>query len=178
MKKQKLDNLWTRLENCKSGELLISASFTMAPVVVENEQKTHVSVVNIKKESVTETMDLKKIQKMSITESSDVVKMESNLKLESFEKEIEFVHPIYLDDEFVVVEKGVKNWFMVVSQFQNLPINVNLVPFKNTSAKSAPILIYPLPKGGFHNIKRVVHSGRGLKKCGYEKACVLRAGEN
>ena len=50
---------------------------------------------------------------MSITESSNVVKIESNLKLESFEKEIEFVHPIYLDDEFVVVEKGVKNWFMV-----------------------------------------------------------------
>ena len=31
--------------------------------------------------------------------------------------------------------------------------------------------------GGFHNIKRVVHSGKGLKKCGYEKECVLRAGE-
>ena len=85
----------------------------MAPVVAEHEEKNHVSVVNIKKESVTETMDVKKIQKMSITESSNVVKIESDLKLESFEKEIEFVHPIYLDDEFVVVEKGVKNWFMV-----------------------------------------------------------------
>ena len=63
------------------------------------------------------------------------------------------------------------------SDQQNLPINVSLVPFKNLSAKNAPIFIYPLPKGGFHNIKRVVHCGRGLRKCGYEKACVLRAGE-
>merc|ERR1712106_251067 len=31
MKKQKLENIWTRLENCKSGELLISAKFTPAP---------------------------------------------------------------------------------------------------------------------------------------------------
>ena len=58
----------------------------------------------------------------------------------------------------------------------NLPINVNLVPFKQSSDKNSPIFIYPLPRGGFHNIKRVVHSGKGLKKCGYEKPCVLRAG--
>lgn len=67
--------------------------------------------------------------------------------------------------------------FQVISNHPNLPINVSLVPFKNFSAKNSPICIYPLPKGGFHNIKRVVHSGRGLRKCGYEKACVLRAGE-
>ena len=55
-------------------------------------------------------------------------------------------------------------------------MSVNLVPFKQSSDKNSPIFIYPLPRGGFHNIKRVVHSGKGLKKCGYEKPCVLRAG--
>jgi len=55
---------------------------------------------------------------------------------------------------------------------------VNLVPFKADSAQSCPIHVYPLPRGGFHNIKRVVHSGKGLRKCGYEKQCVLRAGED
>ena len=65
----------------------------------------------------------------------------------------------------------------VVSSLANLPINVNLVPFKQTSDINSAIFLYPLPRGGFHNIKRVIHSGRGLKKCGYEKPCVLRAGE-
>ena len=65
----------------------------------------------------------------------------------------------------------------VVSSLANLPINVNLVPFKQTSDTSSAIFLYPLPRGGFHNIKRVIHSGRGWKKCGYENLCVLRAGE-
>ena len=64
----------------------------------------------------------------------------------------------------------------VVSPQPNLPIKVNLVPFKETSSLGSPIFVYSLPRGGFHNIKRVVHSGRGLKKCGYEKSCVLQAG--
>ena len=68
-------------------------------------------------------------------------------------------------------------FYQVVSKHDNLPINVSLVPFKKTTEQNSPIFIYPLPKGGFHNIKRVVHSGKGLKKCGYEKPCVLRAGE-
>ena len=54
---------------------------------------------------------------------------------------------------------------------------MNLVPFKQSSDHNSPIYIYPLPRGGFHNIKRVVHSGRGLKKCGYEKPCILRSGQ-
>ena len=65
----------------------------------------------------------------------------------------------------------------MVSKLDNLPENVSLVPFKKTTEQNSTIFIYPLPKGGFHNIKRVVHSGKGLKKCRYEKPCVLRAGE-
>ena len=64
----------------------------------------------------------------------------------------------------------------VVSPQPNLPVKVNLVPFKETSSLDSPIIIYSLPGGGFHNIKRVEHSGRGLKKCGYEKPCILQAG--
>ena len=66
----------------------------------------------------------------------------------------------------------------VVSPQPSLPVKVNLVPFKQMADVDAPIYIYSLPKGGFHNMKRVVHSGKGLKKCGYEKTCVLRAGES
>jgi len=169
--KQKLKNLWTRLENCKSGELLISAQFIRAPEVNDS------TITNIKKESIVEKVDVKHVQKVSVSQVTKVVKKTSQLKVESFGQEVEVVDPIYLDDEFVIVEKKSRNWFMVVSKSQNLPINVSLVPFKNISAKNAPIFIYPLPKGGFHNIKRVVHSGRGVRKCGYEKACVMRAGE-
>jgi len=146
-KNQKLEDLWVRLENCKSGELLISANFTPAPEVEEIEIVTNNSAIIMKQEEI------------------------------AAEHSIKFIDPIYCDDEFVIVEKKIDNWFMVVSTHPNLPINVNLVPFKQSSDQNSPIYIYPLPMGGFHNIKRVVHSGRGLRQCGYEKPCILRSGQ-
>ena len=113
MKMQKLDNFWTRLENCKSGELLISSKFTKAPIVEEDQYESNISVVNTKKDSVTETIDVKQVQKMSVTQSTTVVKKQSHFQLENYHQEIEFVDPIYRDDEFVVVEKNTNNWFMV-----------------------------------------------------------------
>jgi len=173
-KKQKLENLWVRLENCKSGELLISAKFTPAPEVAE------VAVVEantINQEIISEQFEENNVQKISVEQKNLVVKKQSHVQINNNHHSIEFVNPIYCDDEFVIVEKNADNWFMVVSTHSNLPINVNLVPFKQSSDHNSPIYIYPLPRGGFHNIKRVVHSGRGLKKCGYEKPCILRSGQ-
>ena len=56
------------------------------------------------------------------------------------------------------------------------PINVSIVPYKKYSGDS-PVFLYCLPAGSFHSIRRVIHSGRGLRKCGFETRCVLRAGE-
>merc|ERR1719369_158074 len=155
MNKEKLDNMWLPLNNCKSGEILISAVFIKA-LVTEGPQHEIKEVKN---------------------EETVVAKKQSHTGSQNIQQRIELVDPLYQDDEFIVVEKKNNKWFMVVSPHSNLPINVNLVPFKQTSSPNSPIYIYPLPRGGFHNIKRVVHSGKGLRKCGVEKSCVLRPGE-
>ena len=63
MKKQKLENFWTRLENCKSGELLISAKFTPAEVVEELNAELINSSSNIKKEVITKHLKRKKFKR-------------------------------------------------------------------------------------------------------------------
>jgi len=174
-KKKKIDNQWSPLENCKSGQLLISATFTPSLVVEEDEVDNTVdTVVEIKKEIVTEQFVEKVDQKESMEEPNSGVK---KISIENhYNYSIEYLEPLYFDEQYVVVEKKANNWFLVVSPHKNLPINVSLVPFKSEGEKSCPVYIYPLPRGGFHNIKRVVHSGKGLRKCGYEKQCVLRSG--
>jgi len=174
-KKKKIDNQWTPLENCKSGQLLISAIFTPSPVVEEGEvDEIDNTVVEVKKEVLTEKFVEKVNQQVSMEESNSGVK---KISLENHTNySIEYLQPLYFDEQYVVVEKKANNWFLVVSPHKNLPINVSLVPFKGEGEKNCPVYIYPLPRGGFHNIKRVVHSGKGLKKCGYEKQCVLRSG--
>merc|ERR1711915_1095740 len=95
---------------------------------------------------------------------------------------LRILSPIYFDDEFVVVEKKDNSWFMVVSPYPAIPISVSLVPFRQrrtletNSEIDTPICIFSVPRGGFHNIKRVVHSGRGLKKCGelYQATCEVQ----
>jgi len=174
-KKQKIDNQWSQLENCKSGQLLISATFTPSPVVEEDEvDDSNNTVVEVKKEVITEEFVEQVDQKESMQEPTAVIKKTS---IENhYNYSIEYLDPLYLDEQYVVVEKKANNWFLVVSPHKNLPINVSLVPFRGENDKMCPLYIYPLPRGGFHNIKRVVHSGKGLRKCGYEKQCVLRAG--
>merc|ERR1711953_1182168 len=72
-------------------------------------------------------------------------------------------------------------WFMVVSALKNLPVEMNIVPFMkispNTKQPKPRIHLKCLPAGGFHHVKRVVHSGKGLRKCGYEKMCVMKNNE-
>ena len=59
---------------------------------------------------------------------------------------------------------------------QNLPINVSIVPYRRPTQPDAPLRLYCLPAGSFHAVRRVVHSGQGLRKSGFESHCVLMAG--
>ena len=65
----------------------------------------------------------------------------------------------------------------VVSPQQNLPIRISLVPFKESASKNSSLWIAAIPEGGFHNIKRVEHSGRSLKQCGHVQHCVFKSGK-
>ena len=47
-------------------------------------------------------------------EKTLIVKKQSHLQTYNHHHEIEFVDPVYRDDEFVVVEKNANDWFMVV----------------------------------------------------------------
>jgi len=167
MKKKNTENIWTKLEDCKAGEVLISTIFTPAMNAeslaeisdpVRNTELDHSTMKDKNRER-----NLRKEEQSCIGEEHDG-------------NEIKFIDPVYCDDEYVAVKKQANTWFMVVSPHHKLPINVNLVPFKQKCNAESPIFIYSLPRGGFHNVKRVIHSGKGLKKCGYEKPCVLRAG--
>ena len=60
-----------------------------------------------------EPIDVKQLQKMSIKKSTIVVRKQSHFKLRNDQHEIDFIHPIYHDDGFVVVKKNIYKWFMV-----------------------------------------------------------------
>ena len=114
MQKQNLESQWNQLENCKSGQLMISAKFTPSPAVVEIEADINNTVMSVKKEIITEHLEGNKAVKDSMEEPSSAVKKISHQKLENGQNQsIEFVDPIYSDDQFVVVEKKENNWFMV-----------------------------------------------------------------
>ena len=68
--------------------------------------------------------------------------------------------------------------FQVVAPSSSLPININLQPFKEKKNPTSPLYIYPLPKEGYHHIKRVVHSGLGLLPAGPQTSCVLNTGQS
>ena len=81
-----------------------------AYIILERSLREDNTVVSIKKESV---IDVKHVQKMSVSEVTKVVKKTSQMKVESFGEEVRVLDSIYLDDEYVVVEKKSNNWFMV-----------------------------------------------------------------
>ena len=68
-------------------------------------------------------------------------------------------------------------YLQVVSTLQNLPIRISLVPFRESSSEHSSLWIAAVPEGGFHNIKRVEHSGRSLKQCGHVQQCVFKSGK-
>jgi len=139
-----------KLQNCKSGELVYSAFFVAQDPLAEDEQK---------------------IVSTSTTTTQSVRKQSS---IAAF-PEINFLNPVFIDKDYIVVESTDANaWFMVVSQDKSLPFEVNIVPFKKKTQEDSPIIFKCLPSSGFHHIKRVVHSGKNLRKCGYEKQSVVR----
>ena len=66
----------------------------------------------------------------------------------------------------------------MVSPNKYLPTEFNIVPFKKFTEDGSRVHLKCLPAGGFHHVKRVVHSGHQLRKCGYELPCVLTNGQN
>jgi len=64
----------------------------------------------------------------------------------------------------------------MVSPHQSLPINVSIVPYRRPTQPDSPLRLYCLPAGSFHGVRRVIHSGQGLRKCGFESHCVLIEG--
>jgi len=138
-----------KLQNCKSGDLVYSAFFVAQGSPDEEEQKI-----------------------VSTTTTTQSVRKQSSI---GEYPEINFLNPIFIDKDYIVVETTDANaWFMVVSQDKSLPFEVNIVPFKKKTQEDSPVFFKCLPSSGFHHIKRVVHSGKNLRKCGYEKQSVVR----
>ena len=104
MKKNKMENVWTKLENCKSGEVLLSTIFVPAPFVEDSKE-------DIEMEGISEDHNVKILEQKSL---ESVENKPSSLKEKSnYDNDFEFLNPVYCDDEFVVVEKKKNSWFMV-----------------------------------------------------------------
>ena len=89
---------------------MISAKFTPLPVVDVNEEDISNSTVTMEKEVIIKEIETQKEQMTSL----DKPNQQCHLELKNGHgQDIEFVDPIYCDDEYVVVEKNNKNWFLV-----------------------------------------------------------------
>ena len=84
--------------------------------------------MSVKKEVITEQFEEKKANVESMEEPMVVVKKVSRQRLENKSSySIEFVDSIYIDDQFVVVEKKNNNWFMVSSLSVSCTIHLRLI---------------------------------------------------
>ena len=63
----------------------------------------------------------------------------------------------------------------VVSEYPNLPVRVNFVPFMERGPGPSPIFICPLPRGR-HHISKLLSENPDWKKCGYEEPSVMQKG--
>ena len=58
-------------------------------------------------------------------------------------------------------------YLQVVSPIRGLPVEMRLVPFEHKAASLASlgtsVHLLCLPATGFHHVKRVAHSGQGLR---------------
>jgi len=141
-----------KLENCKSGSIIFSAFF------VNNSKENEEPVTE-----VTTTTNVSTSQRKSETVESP---------------KITLLEPVFIDKDFIVIRKNdTASWLMVVSSERTLPIEMNIVPFKKYSQDNSALYFKCLPASGFHHVKAVVHSGKGLRKCGYERPCVLNRGQ-
>ena len=104
MKKRHLENSWTKLENCKSGELLISVIFTPMSAV-ENVEESDSRSVKMENGITPDIINNKTTQQI---EKETFAQKEGHCA-----KDMEILDPIYFDDEFVVVRKRTNTWFVV-----------------------------------------------------------------
>ena len=58
-------------------------------------------------------------------------------------------------------------YLQVVSPIRGLPVEMRLVPFEHKAASlgslGTSVHLRCLPASGFHHVKRVAHSGQGLR---------------
>ena len=150
-----------RLENCKTGDLVFSAFFVPSH---QEEEKT------VSTKQIFNAREGQKITMMTpkFVGNNYLVIETGNISSQWFLVILHFLHNLCLISHF-----------QVVSALKDLPVEMNIVPFmKMCPSKLPQIHLKCLPAGGFHHIKRVVHSGKGLRKCGYEKLCVMKNNES
>ena len=127
---EKIENRWIPLENCKSGEVLISATFkksvkkvngTITKIPVDEDSFTEEKVENIKTESSQESSSTR----TSVVHNSINFAVKSEKDMVNYEKgddmstSIDFVDPVYVDNEYIILAGSNYNWFMVrLSKFK------------------------------------------------------------
>jgi len=181
-----LESQWIPLENCKSGEILLSVTFK------ESTKKVH---NNFNESTVVDSFEEKQVEHIKTETSAEDTKTfitqnfvgsEMSPELDhgrygnddNKNSQIDFLDPLYVDNEYLVVAGFSYNWFMVVSDQPELAIRSRLVPFKVLPDPRGDfkLFLYFLPGEGTHLIRKVQSGSKGLLKCGYEKFCVIRNG--
>ena len=83
---------------------------------------------------------------------------------------VELARPLYLGQEFAVVELVVGRGIQLVASRTDLPVRAVLVPQQERGKPGSPVLLCPAPRPG------PAPALTGWTKCGYETECVLRQG--
>merc|ERR1719499_2469099 len=107
MRKESEENVSYNLENCKSGQLFLSLKFDEFFNNLENQDevkeitiKTNETEVNTTKEEFYEEIE-------------DTYDSHENSK----EAAIEYLDPVYFDDEYLILEKKLNSWLLVCFMF-------------------------------------------------------------
>merc|ERR1711915_491731 len=114
MMKQSEENVSYNLENCKSGQLFLSFKYDEFVDILEKQDE--IKEISIKT-SETEINTIKEESYEEIIETYDSHKDSNEFSDDSHEdsKElvIEYLDPVYFDDEYLILEKRLNSWLMV-----------------------------------------------------------------
>merc|ERR1719474_1747697 len=114
MRKQSEENVSYNLENCKSGQLFLSFKYDEFADI--HEKQDEIKEISIKTRE-TEINTIKEESYEEITETYDSHKDSNEFSDDSHgdskEAVIEYLDPVYFDDEYVILEKRLNSWLMV-----------------------------------------------------------------
>merc|ERR1719347_425983 len=152
----------------------------MTKIPVVEDSFTEEKVENIKTESSQESASTRP----SVVHNSINFAVKSEKDMVNYEKgddmstSIDFVDPIYVDNEYIILAGSNYNWFMIVSELPELAIRSRLVPFKVLPDPRADfkLFLFILPGEGTQLIRKIQSESGGLMKCGYEKPLVIKNG--